>query len=165
MILYLLRHGIAEDHSSRGSDASRMLTEEGKQKTRRALEVASAMRLATPTLIASSPLVRAIETADIACTTFAPQASRVVTDVLIPSADIDRTMSFIGSVIHEHSPIMLVGHEPHLSTLASALIGSAAPAVEMKKASLAMFEIYRLDAPRMRAVLTALLPPRIAELR
>lgn len=137
---------------------------EGREKTATVMAAARKMRLASPVLVVSSPLVRAVQTAEIACTEFAVSANRVISDVLLPSADIDRTMAFIGSVIHEHSPVMLVGHEPHLSTLAGALVGAHGPAIEMKKASLAVFELYRLDVPRMKAILTALLPPRIGEL-
>jgi phosphohistidine phosphatase len=164
MLVYLLRHGIAEDHGFRGTDAERQLTEEGRAKTAAALRSVASMRFATPMLVISSPLVRAIETADIACTEFATDAKRLISESLTPSAEIDKTLALVASHIHEASPILLVGHEPHLSTFASALVGSQTPILEMKKASLVVFELYRIDAPRMRGVLTALLPPRIGEL-
>jgi len=65
MQIHLGRHGIAEDAKPGGSDAERKLTEEGKQKLRRVLKRARDTGV-SPSLIATSPLVRAAETAEIA---------------------------------------------------------------------------------------------------
>jgi phosphohistidine phosphatase SixA len=59
---------------------------------------------------------------------------------------------------------MLVGHDPHLSSLGSALLGSQTTVIEMKKAALAKFEISRFDVPRMKGYLVALLPPKIGSM-
>ena len=65
MQIYLLRHGIAEDARPGHSDAKRALTKEGGE---RVAEVIKAARRAgaEPSLIVSSPFVRAVETARIA---------------------------------------------------------------------------------------------------
>src|ERR1051326_8244923 len=65
MQIYLLRHGIAEDAAPGQSDADRALTAEGREKLRRVLKRAAAAGVA-PGAILSSPLRRAIETAEIA---------------------------------------------------------------------------------------------------
>ncbi len=161
MLLSLLRHGIAEDHGSRERDDERELTDEGRAKTKRAMQAARAMKLIPPALVISSPLIRAVQTADIACKDFARDAKRMTSEALIPSADILNTMSLVAEHIKKDSPVMLVGHEPHLSAFGSALIGSGSPIIEMKKAALAKFELYNLDPPRMRGLLTALLPPAV----
>ena len=164
MLLYLLRHGIAEDHGSRERDEERELTEEGKEKTKRAMQAARAMKLVPPALVITSPLIRAIQTADIASKEFARDAKRLMSEALVPSADIISTMSLVVEHLGKDSPVMLVGHEPHLSTFGSALLGSSSPVIEMKKAALAKFEIYRLEVPRMRGMLTALIPPSVSNL-
>lgn len=164
MLLYLLRHGIAEDHGSRASDEERELTEEGMEKTTLVMRAAKKMRLETPQLIISSPLIRAKQTAAIAHKEFGSHAMTLVSETLVPSADLSVTMSLVAEHIKEHSPVMLVGHEPHLSSFATALLGSTSSMVEMKKASLAAFELHRVDPPRMRGVLTLLLPPKIGNL-
>jgi phosphohistidine phosphatase len=164
MLLYLLRHGIAEDHGARASDEERELTEEGIEKTTLVMRAAKKMRLETPQLIISSPLVRAKQTAAIAHKEFGALASTLISETLVPSADLSVTMSLVAEHIKEHAPVMLVGHEPHLSSFATALLGSTSSMVEMKKAALAAFELHRLDPIRMRGVLTALIPPKIANL-
>ncbi len=164
MLLYLLRHGIAEDHGSRGSDSERELTNEGREKTGLAMQAARAMRLVPPVLVISSPYARARQTAEIAMSEFARHAELEISTALVPSADIHTTMALVAEAIKRLSPLMLVGHEPHLSSFGSALLGSTTPVIEMKKASLAKFEIYRLDVPRMRGALTALIPPKIGSL-
>ena len=164
MLLYLLRHGIAEDHSSRGGDAERELTDEGKEKTRDALTAAKKMKLAAPELVIASPLIRAQQTAEIALEVFAKGAKFETSEAIKPMSDITETMALIADRSKEYDSIMLVGHDPHLSSLGSALLGSQATVIEMKKAALAKFEISRFDVPRMRGYLVALLPPKIGSI-
>jgi phosphohistidine phosphatase len=66
MILYLVRHGIAEGVSGKGArvDAERALTEEGREKSRDVAEGLQALDV-RPTRIGASPLKRARETAQI----------------------------------------------------------------------------------------------------
>jgi phosphohistidine phosphatase len=164
MLLYLLRHGIAEDHGSRSSDAERELTEEGKIKTHAALSAARKMKLAAPELVIASPLVRAQQTAEIAMEVFARGAAFETSDTVTPMADITETMSLIADRSKKYRSVMLVGHDPHLSSLGSALLGNTSIVIEMKKASLAKFEISRFDVPRMSGHLVALLPPKIGSI-
>jgi len=164
MLLYLLRHGIAEDHGSRGSDEERELTDEGREKTRAAMSAAKKMKLFPPELVISSPLIRARQTSEIAIESFAKEAKFEISDALKSMADVMVTMSLVAMKAKDYSRIMLVGHEPHLSEFGSAVLGSLAPIIEMKKAALAKFEITRLDATRMRGHLVALLPPKIGSI-
>jgi phosphohistidine phosphatase len=164
MLLYLLRHGIAEDHGSRASDAERELTDEGKEKTRAALLAVKKMKLFPPELVIASPLIRAKQTAEIALEVFAKDGKFEISDALIPMAEITDTMSLVAKWAKKYNRIMLVGHEPHLSSFGSALLGSPSPVIEMKKAAVAKFEISRLDVPRMRGLLVALLPPKIGSI-
>jgi phosphohistidine phosphatase len=65
MQVYLLRHGIAEEPAPGESDADRELTPEGRTKLRDNLRIAAEAG-AEPTLILSSPLVRALQSAELA---------------------------------------------------------------------------------------------------
>lgn len=163
MILYLLRHGIAEDHARRGGDAERELTDEGKDRTRNTLLAARKMKLLPPQLVISSSLRRAQQTAEIALESFAKGAEFETSEALTPMSELSLTMALVTERAKVYNGIMLVGHEPHLSHFGSALLGSTTPVLEMKKASLAKFEIQRFDVPRMRGFLVALLPPKIGE--
>ena len=66
MMLYIVRHGIAVDIGTNGvtSDATRMLSEEGRRKTN---EIGASLAVlgVTADIILTSPLVRAYETAEI----------------------------------------------------------------------------------------------------
>ena len=66
MRIYVLRHGIAEDAPPGGSDSDRALTLEGRRKLRGVLEHARRAGV-VPDIILTSPLKRAVETADLEC--------------------------------------------------------------------------------------------------
>ena len=65
MEIYLLRHGLAEDQAPAGRDGDRRLTDEGRTKLHRVMARAHTAGV-NPALILSSPLVRAMQTAEIA---------------------------------------------------------------------------------------------------
>jgi phosphohistidine phosphatase len=167
MELYLLRHGDAGDHAfSPDEDNARRLTSEGNEKTKAVVRAAKKMNFDPPQLIVSSPLVRAEETAKIAIEYFAPKAEYRISEVITPGGDMDRTMAFIAMCAEEFSSMMLVGHDPHLSSFASILVsGSTLGSIEMKKSMLALFSLTDMDTPRMRGTLRLLLPPKIANLK
>src|SRR6266404_3492986 len=85
MELYLLRHGIAEDEAASGRDADRRLTGEGREKLRRVLERAHSAGV-RPSLILSSPLRRALETAEIAARELGYEGKLIRTAALEPDA-------------------------------------------------------------------------------
>ncbi|MBN9165380.1 MAG: histidine phosphatase family protein, partial [Myxococcales bacterium] len=64
MKLYVMRHGPAEDNAPTGRDEDRALTPAGRERTR---AVARALLAAdeAPLTIIASPLVRALQTAEI----------------------------------------------------------------------------------------------------
>src|ERR1035441_9919147 len=89
MELYLFRHGIAEEAAPGQSDAKRALTDEGRKKT---AEVVAAARRAgvEPSLIVSSPYVRAVETAQIAVEGFGYKGEIIRTETLVPFGSPDK---------------------------------------------------------------------------
>jgi phosphohistidine phosphatase len=163
MDLYLLRHGIAQDFAK--SDADRELTFEGKQIVRAVMTAISKMGLHRPSVLVNSPLIRAEQTADIAHELFCPSAMRQSSDALRSESDIVRTVTLIQALSASHHTVMLVGHDPHLSILASSLVaGTQRPVIEMQKSMVAHIELTNLEVPRMHGVLRMLLPPTISEL-
>lgn len=154
MLVLLWRHGPAGDRAewaeSGKDDAARPLTDEGRVKTRRA--AAGLARLVeNPTVVASSPLLRARETARYASERF-PKARRSVRADLVPGADPRRAARWLSTL--GGASAVVVGHEPHLSRLGAALLGTPAPVFELKKGGAALID---LDAKR----LLALLPPKL----
>lgn len=138
MLVYLLRHGIAEDGSDAAPDASRRLTDEGVRKTRQCAK-GLAKVIQPPEALFTSPKVRAVQTAEIVGDVLGVKP-QVLDALSWPEvADIDSALKgvSVGSV-------MLVGHEPTLSGLiAWWCFGShAGGVVVMKKAGCACVSRY-----------------------
>ena len=123
MKLYVTRHGPAEDQAPSGVDADRALTPAGRG---RVIGVARARVGAgeLPLLIVTSPLVRAVQTAEIMAleTRLGERDGRVVVmrDVA-PGGSQVRLAHRLAA--EQRKRVMFVGHEPDLSALVSALLG------------------------------------------
>jgi phosphohistidine phosphatase len=159
MEVYLLRHGIAEKTAPGGSDAERALTQKGRQKLRQVLRLARGAAV-NPSLILTSPLVRAVQTAEVAAEIFAYRHEVVRTDALLPTASPQEVWQELRS--HKNEPeLLLVGHEPLLSQAASHLLGTPGLHLELKKAGLVRLSLDRFG-PQPCGVLKWLLTPRVA---
>lgn len=158
MRIYVLRHGIAEDVAPGGSDAERALTPEGKRRLRAVLVQARRAGI-HPDLVVSSPLKRAVETAEIAAAVLSVESPRIRSAALVPSGSSDRVWKEIRSR-HEES-VLIAGHEPLLSSLVAFLLGCPALLVRMKKAALVALEVDR-ESPQPRGILLWMLTPKLA---
>lgn len=161
MLLLLVRHGPAGDHAAWAAagkdDALRPLTPEGRSKTRRAAK-GLARLLDGLDLLASSPLTRARETADLLASRF-PKAERRERPELAPSAAPRQAARWLGQL--RRSTVAVVGHEPHLSRLAALLLtGRAEPLFELKKGGAAVVD-FGGPCRTGKGRLDALLTPRI----
>jgi len=117
--LTLIRHGEAGDDAPR--DELRSLTLRGRAAVGR---VGRALRRRGGdfTLIATSPLVRAVQTAEIIAAAVGYGGRVVVTETLVPEGRVSRALALLRSLEGEDS-IALVAHEPILSSLAGTLLG------------------------------------------
>ena len=159
MDLFLLRHGIAEDPKPGQSDFERALTGEGRRKLRDVLEVARHAGV-EPTLILSSPLKRAIETAEIATEVLGYKNEILRTKALQPESDPENVWQEIRGHRSEES-ILLAGHEPLFSSLAGYLLGAPSMRVDFKKGGLLKLIVDSFP-PHPRAVLAWYLTPKLA---
>jgi phosphohistidine phosphatase len=119
--LYLLRHGRAGTRGSEGQqDSGRPLTPEGRKEVT-AIAGWLAGRGIPFSLVATSPILRARETAEIVHRALEPRPELVVWDELIPGGEMD---DLVIRIARSDTPdaLLLVGHEPLLSTLASRII-------------------------------------------
>ncbi|MFN8543837.1 MAG: phosphohistidine phosphatase SixA [Candidatus Binatia bacterium] len=159
MRLYILRHGIAEDAGPRGDDGARRLTPEGRAKMRRA--AVGLKRLGVePELILTSPLPRAAETAAIVAELLAPRvAPREVPALATGSAAAEVLRAL--RPFAQRRRLMLVGHEPTLSELASLLLTGSTDglALRLKKGGCLAIALEHL-VPRSGAALAWVLTPR-----
>jgi phosphohistidine phosphatase len=126
MKLYVMRHGPAEDQSTSGRDADRALTQPGRDRVR---SVAKALleEREGPDAILSSPLVRALQTAEIvaASVKLTEGANLLTRRELEPAgAAINLVAELRGRAAKR---VMIVGHEPDLSSLVGELLGHVMP--------------------------------------
>jgi phosphohistidine phosphatase len=140
VILYFLRHGAASTDQAIDDDA-RGLTAEGADQLRAAIPLWRRLNL-RPDVVLSSPLPRALQTAEILCE--ATGGEPLADDRLRPGAswgDLARAMTAHPDARH----VMFVGHEPDLSTAVAELTGAAS--VRMRKGGLACVEFYGIPEP------------------
>ena len=159
MQIYLLRHGIAEDHAASGRDSDRALTADGRKKLREVLDAARRAGL-EPDLILTSPYRRAIETAEIAAEALRYSGELIKIDELAPEADPHalweelRAQRGIGQ-------ILVASHEPLMSRSAAFLLDSPSLAIDFKKAGILRIDMDRPSAAP-RGVLKWFLTPKLA---
>ncbi len=142
----LFRHGIAVDRDEwTGDDSERPLTRDGAEKTRQA--AAGLLRLGlVPAHVLSSPLARALETAQIIAETFRPGPHVQRCDDLVPDAPPDRLLAVLSGLPGE-SCVICVGHEPHLGKTAGVMVaGKPAAGLSLKKAGACCIRFE--DAPK-----------------
>lgn len=159
MEILLLRHGIAEDARPGQADAERALTREGKQKLRALLR-----RLAKagvrPSLVLTSPYLRARQTAEIARDVLAPDAMIVPARALAPGSTPQEAWEEIRLYSNQPS-VLCSSHEPLCSELAGYLLGAPGLPIDFKKGAM-----MRIDTdgagPRPRGVLRWFVIPRLA---
>ena len=159
MEVYLLRHGIAEARRAGRTDAERKLTEDGKRKLRQVLARARAAK-AEPSLILTSPLTRAVETAEIAAEVLRYQGAIVPAEALLPSSSPRAVWRELGAHAGERA-VLLAGHEPLLSETASYLLGASRVVVEVKKGALLRVDL-EITSGEPRGVLQWLLTAKLA---
>ncbi len=161
MDLYLLRHAIAVLRGTPGyrDDSKRALTREGIKKMRRIADGMVSLDLEFDAIL-SSPFRRARETAEIVAKRFHARSVLSFEDALAVGGDhrvlIDRLNNEYGSC----RSVLLVGHEPSLSSLISFLLaGDPGLSITLKKGGLCKLVIESLSYGRC-ATLEWLLAPR-----
>ncbi|MDD5142914.1 phosphohistidine phosphatase SixA [Methanoregula sp.] len=136
MDIYILRHGKAEESTPEGGDAARRLTTKGSEEILSVGLFLAAQDLEFD-LIAASPLARAQETAAIIAGVLKYKKKPASWNVLVPGGEPDAVCHEI-SRHGKPSAILLVGHEPLLSSLISRIIaGNEEAGIAMTKGGLA----------------------------
>jgi phosphohistidine phosphatase len=147
MELYIVRHGKAEKNIPEGgSDADRQLTGRGIKDVKK---IAGWLRSSGIRfdVIGTSPLVRAAETADLIATDLQNPHRPEVWKSLEPGSDRDRLKQDIRARGSE-GPVLIVGHEPMLSSLIGEIIAEPGNArVLLRKGGLAVIGEIGNDEP------------------
>jgi phosphohistidine phosphatase len=146
MKLYILRHAIAEerDENTYPDDSLRPLTRKGEKKMTQIAQNLAALGIDVE-LILSSPYVRAFETAKIVAKTLDLKPDRVVqTEHLTPAGLPNELVAEINEK-YKVDNLMLVGHEPYLSSLIAVLVaGDPAVSILLKKGGLCRLSVDEL---------------------
>lgn len=153
MMLYLVRHALAEESGAAGEDETRRLTDKGREH---ACKVGAGLCAvaAAPNLILSSPLPRAAETARMLAEAFpAHPPVRLLADL---AAGIPPAPALAAILPHSrHEEVLVVGHEPQLSAIAAILLCGESGGMHLRMRKLAC---VALEVPVGR------IAPRAAEL-
>jgi phosphohistidine phosphatase len=129
MMLYIMRHGLAEDHSPGGDDRARKLTERGRDKIHKAALGMNAIELSFDRVV-TSPLARAAETAEIVARETGASAPHPIPELAAGTTP-PAALSALKK-LGRHENLLVVGHEPTLSHLASLLIAGSTDVVGIR---------------------------------
>ncbi|MBI5201636.1 MAG: histidine phosphatase family protein [Elusimicrobia bacterium] len=141
MKILVIRHGpaggAAEKEKWKGKDRLRPLSALGKKKTAEGAK-GLARAAEVPELIATSPLVRAMQTAELVAKRL--PAPIVETEALSPEAAPEATLRWLLS--RREKSVAVVGHEPQLGRLIAWLCAaSTSPVTELKKGQACLIEL------------------------
>jgi phosphohistidine phosphatase len=144
MRLYFVRHAEAIERGGNVPDAMRYLTPEGRSFFRKTVK-RLIQKGALPDGIYSSPLVRAVQTAEILAEEIGFRGPLIVTDKLAPGFG-RAGLKAILSKCAGAKEVALVGHEPDLGDLVASLLSLPSPR-PLKKG-----EVVALKLPRKGAL-------------
>ena len=121
MKIIFIRHAEAIDRCDAIVEEKRYLTPKGRISFR---ETARTMikKGVEPELIISSPLLRAIQTADILAESLTYKGPLEALDELEPGFDIDQLRKLLHRYQHINE-LVIVGHEPDLGSIITSLLG------------------------------------------
>lgn len=148
MRLHLFRHGIAIDREDPAcpADHDRFLTPKGIAKTQASAQGLRALGI-KPDIILTSPLLRAVQTAEIACEALGYPVKKLQRSNALKSdakpAGLFRELSGLKA-----DEVMCVGHAPNLDEVIAFAIGSHSAVTSLKKAGLGSLEIESFSPPR-----------------
>ncbi len=155
MRVLLIRHGEASDPNA-SADGSRYLTRRGREVSADVAE-ALARRGVVPTHIYTSPLVRAVQTAEILAHAISHPGPIVVHEPLVPGGTSARALSVL-DMRADDDIVALVTHEPTVRNLAGHLSGVGGAFPGFRTSGAALIELAdgrgtlsgRLDPSTMR---------------
>jgi len=151
MQLYFLRHGEADWPGWTKPDDERPLTDFGKKEVGQVAKFLNRLKV-NPGLIVTSPLPRALQTAEVAAEQLKTKLRQ--DEALEPGFGISELRTVLKR--HRSKVLMLVGHEPDFSSVISALSGAS---LKLSKAGVALVDI---DQEAQEGRLLWLFPPKFS---
>jgi phosphohistidine phosphatase len=138
MILYVMRHAEAVVANDDLPDEWRYLTEKGITSVAKvSQDIAKYGR--KPRLIISSPLVRAVQTAQISAAYACRKNAMIVSGLLLATADLGELQEYLRTRAGAQQ-VIVVGHEPHLGSLVASFLQNE-DSLQLKKGSCVALEL------------------------
>ena len=131
MIVYVMRHAEAVEGSTTLHDGWRYLTESGRVAAKK-VAASIARPGPKPRLTITSPLTRAVQTAEIMAEKACRKNVVVASGLLLPGADILDLIAYI-KTCKDAKRVLLVGHEPQLGSVIASLLGRTEGSISLKK--------------------------------
>ena len=114
-----MRHGPAEDHAPSGRDFDRQLTPAGRARTEQTVRDL-VKRGERPKRVLSSPLIRAVQTAEIVRSILDLEGAVQLREELAPGGP---SLELMRELVEGGAKrVLLVGHEPDVSLLTTSLL-------------------------------------------
>lgn len=154
--LFVVRHAVAEDEGPGGLDHARRLTPKGRRRFARMVR-RLAERGMQVDLVATSPLVRCRETADILAAELVGGPRVEVVEALAPGSDWQTLVEW--TVEQDAASVAWVGHAPCVGRLVALSIGDGSAAVRMTKGAIAAIALD--DGPGQPGELDWLVTPDV----
>jgi phosphohistidine phosphatase len=126
--LTLVRHGEARPATHAGGDAARALTLRGRREVRRVAERWGSSHGAPgqiPIQVWTSPLVRAVQTAELFAGAVGHDGAVEVMEQAEPEARLSELFGAVTELIEPAGSVLLVCHEPNVRVLSATLLGDA----------------------------------------
>lgn len=141
MLLYIVRHAWAEERDDEKwpDDDHRPLTRKGQERFAEIVRLL-VRRGMPPEIIATSPLVRCRQTAEILAAGLDRTPKVVERPELIPDSDLEGILSWTARESRQFGAIAWVGHAPDVGWLTAALIGDSRAAIDFSKGAIAAIE-------------------------
>ena len=164
MDLFILRHGKAGQSSDNAGDSTRNLTKAGRSEIRKATRWMKKKNLRFDG-IATSPLARAYQTAEIVAKSLDLKGRLEVWDELAPGGDSD-TICYHASQAGKDASVILVGHEPDLSGLIGRIInGGETASLVITKGGLAKIRNFSFNGKPSGELQWLLTPGQIQDMQ
>lgn len=149
MKLILFRHGLAMEREDsfalKLDDTMRPLVDRGRDRTRKMAKALKPL-IGEASVLATSPLLRAVQTAEILADVIKFEKTVEVTE-LVPEAPPQAFARWLQTSFPRATTIVAVGHEPQLSVFASwCLAGANESFIELKKSGAICLEIESFDS-------------------
>ncbi|WP_413584996.1 SixA phosphatase family protein [Bdellovibrio sp. HCB274] len=165
MEIIIVRHALAEereDFAKKGlEDQFRPLTLKGRKRMQK---VCLRMKdfVKDVDVIVTSPFTRAVQTAQILSQSY-PGVKTIEVPEMVPQSPPQALLKWFRTQGRNYKRIMIVGHEPHLSTFASFMLtGKAESFIDLRKSGILSLEIESFaQAEAGGAELMYSIPPKI----